>query len=36
VVKILFFPDLLPGVPLAGESEVLVIGGEYEVVARYA
>ncbi|MBP8265076.1 MAG: NAD(+)--dinitrogen-reductase ADP-D-ribosyltransferase [Zoogloea sp.] len=36
VVKILFFPDLLPGVPLAGENEVLVIGGEYEVVARYA
>ncbi|MBL8459571.1 MAG: NAD(+)--dinitrogen-reductase ADP-D-ribosyltransferase [Zoogloea sp.] len=36
VVKILFFPGLLPGAPLAGEGEVLVIGGEYEVVARYA
>lgn len=35
-VKILFFPGLLPGAPLAGEGEVLVIGGEYEVVARYA
>ncbi|MBL8433871.1 MAG: NAD(+)--dinitrogen-reductase ADP-D-ribosyltransferase [Zoogloea sp.] len=35
-VKILFFPGLLPGAPLAGEGEVLVIGGEYEVLARYA
>lgn len=35
-VKILFFPGLLPGSALAGEGEVLVIGGEYEVVARYA
>lgn len=30
-VKILFFRELLPSHPLMGESEYLVIGGEYQV-----
>jgi NAD+--dinitrogen-reductase ADP-D-ribosyltransferase len=33
--KLLFYPGLLPQVPLAGEGEVLALGGDYEVVARY-
>ncbi len=31
IPKILYFADLLPSVPLAGENEFLVIGGEYRV-----
>jgi NAD+--dinitrogen-reductase ADP-D-ribosyltransferase len=34
--KVLVFPDLLPGQVLQGEQEVLALGGDYEVVARYA
>jgi NAD+--dinitrogen-reductase ADP-D-ribosyltransferase len=34
--KILFYPGLLPSVMLQGEGEVLAIGGDYEVEARYA
>ncbi len=34
--KILVFPGLLPGQVLQGEQEVLALGGDYEVVARYA
>lgn len=34
--KLLFYPGLLPTVPLSGEGEVLAIGGNYEVEARYA
>lgn len=34
--KILFYPGLLPAVMLQGEGEVLAIGGDYEVEARYA
>ena len=33
--KVLVFPDLLPGQVLQGEQEVLALGGDYEVVARY-
>ncbi|MCM2341708.1 NAD(+)--dinitrogen-reductase ADP-D-ribosyltransferase [Rhodoferax sp.] len=33
--KVLVFPDLLPGQVLQGEQEVLAIGGDYEVMARY-
>lgn len=33
--KVLVFPGLLPGQVLQGEQEVLAIGGDYEVVARY-
>jgi NAD+--dinitrogen-reductase ADP-D-ribosyltransferase len=36
VCKVLVFPDLLPGQVLQGEQEVLALGGDYEVVARYA
>ncbi len=34
--KVLVFPDLLPGQVLQGEQEVLALGGDYEVTARYA
>ena len=34
--KLLVFPGLLPGQLLQGEQEVLALGGDYEVVARYA
>ncbi|MDO8767298.1 MAG: NAD(+)--dinitrogen-reductase ADP-D-ribosyltransferase [Burkholderiaceae bacterium] len=34
--KVLLFPGLLPGQVLQGEQEVLVLGGDYEVLARYA
>lgn len=34
--KLLFFQGLLPGSPLAGEGEVLAIGGDYRVRASYA
>lgn len=33
--KVLVFPDLLPGQVLQGEQEVLALGGNYEVMARY-
>jgi NAD+---dinitrogen-reductase ADP-D-ribosyltransferase len=33
--KILFIQPLLPGQPLKGEAEVLAIGGDYRVRARY-
>jgi NAD+--dinitrogen-reductase ADP-D-ribosyltransferase len=36
VAKVLVFPDLLPGQVLQGEQEVLALGGDYEVTARYA
>jgi NAD+--dinitrogen-reductase ADP-D-ribosyltransferase len=36
VCKVLVFPDLLPGQVLQGEQEVLALGGDYEVIARYA
>ena len=36
VPKVLIFPDLLPGQVLQGEQEVLALGGDYEVTARYA
>jgi NAD+--dinitrogen-reductase ADP-D-ribosyltransferase len=36
VCKIIVFPALLPGQVLVGEQEVLALGGDYEVVARYA
>ena len=34
--KVLVFPALLPGQVLQGEQEVLVLGGDYDVTARYA
>lgn len=34
--KLLFYPGLLATVPLSGEGEVLAIGGDFEVEARYA
>ncbi len=34
--KVLVFPGLLPGQVLQGEQEVLAVGGDFEVVARYA
>ncbi len=34
--KVLVFPGLLPGQVLAGEQEVLVLGGQCQVEARYA
>jgi NAD+--dinitrogen-reductase ADP-D-ribosyltransferase len=34
--KVLVFPGLLPGQVLQGEQEVLALGGDYEVMARYA
>ena len=36
VCKVIVFPDLLPGQVLQGEQEVLALGGDYEVTARYA
>jgi NAD+--dinitrogen-reductase ADP-D-ribosyltransferase len=36
VCKVLVFPGLLPGQVLQGEQEVLALGGDYEVMARYA
>jgi NAD+--dinitrogen-reductase ADP-D-ribosyltransferase len=36
VCKVIVFPALLPGQVLVGEQEVLALGGDYEVVARYA
>ena len=36
VVKLLFFPDLLQKPLLAGEGEVLALGGYYSVKASYA
>lgn len=36
LVKVLFYPGLLQRVVLAGESEVLAIGGDYAVEAHYA
>jgi NAD+--dinitrogen-reductase ADP-D-ribosyltransferase len=33
--KVLVFPELLPGQVLQGEQEVLALGGDYDVVARY-
>jgi len=36
LVKVLVFPELLPGQVLQGEQEVLALGGDYEVMARYA
>ncbi|MDP3885263.1 NAD(+)--dinitrogen-reductase ADP-D-ribosyltransferase [Hydrogenophaga sp.] len=33
--KLLVFPDLLPGQVLQGEQEVIALGGDYDVVARY-
>jgi NAD+--dinitrogen-reductase ADP-D-ribosyltransferase len=33
--KLLFFQGLLPGAPLSGEGEALVIGGDYRVHASY-
>jgi len=34
--KVLLFPALLPGQVLHGEQEVLALGGDYDVMARYA
>lgn len=34
--KVLVFPGVLPGQVLQGEQEVLALGGDYDVVARYA
>jgi NAD+--dinitrogen-reductase ADP-D-ribosyltransferase len=34
--KVLVFPGLLPGHVLQGEQEVLALGGDYTLVARYA
>ena len=34
--KVLVFPGLLPGQVLQGEQEVLALGGDFEVLARYA
>ena len=36
VCKVLVFPGLLPGQVLQGEQEVLALGGNFEVTARYA
>jgi NAD+--dinitrogen-reductase ADP-D-ribosyltransferase len=35
IQKLLFFPDLLGRSLLAGEGEVIALGGEYEVLAAY-
>jgi len=35
VSKIMYFPDLLPGATLAGENEVMALGGYYRVDASY-
>lgn len=34
--KVVVFPGLLPGQVLQGEQEVLALGGDFEVMARYA
>lgn len=36
LAKLLYYPGLLGPSPLSGEGEVLAIGGDYEVEARYA
>jgi NAD+--dinitrogen-reductase ADP-D-ribosyltransferase len=36
ICKVIIFPDLLPGQVLQGEQEVLALGGDFEVTARYA
>lgn len=36
ICKVLVFPGLLPGQVLQGEQEVLALGGNFEVTARYA
>lgn len=36
ICKVLVFPGLLPGQVLQGEQEVLALGGNYDVLARYA
>ncbi|TXT35984.1 MAG: NAD+---dinitrogen-reductase ADP-D-ribosyltransferase [Comamonadaceae bacterium] len=33
--KVLVFPSLLPGQVLQGEQEVIALGGDYDVTARY-
>jgi NAD+--dinitrogen-reductase ADP-D-ribosyltransferase len=33
--KVIVFPELLPGQVLTGEQEVLALGGDFEVTARY-
>jgi NAD+--dinitrogen-reductase ADP-D-ribosyltransferase len=35
ISKVLVFPDLLPGQVLQGEQEVLALGGNFDVMARY-
>jgi len=35
VAKVAYFNTLLPSVPLKGEGEYLVIGGDYQVTASY-
>jgi len=35
ICKVLVFPGLLPGQVLQGEQEVLALGGDYDVMARY-
>lgn len=35
ICKVLVFPNLLPGQVLQGEQEVIALGGDYEVMARY-
>ena len=34
--KVVVFPGMLPGQVLQGEQEVLALGGDYDVMARYA
>jgi NAD+--dinitrogen-reductase ADP-D-ribosyltransferase len=34
--KVVVFPGLLPGQVLQGEQEVLALGGDFDVMARYA
>jgi len=35
ICKVIVFPDLLPGQVLQGEQEVLALGGNFDVMARY-
>ena len=35
ICKVMVFPGLLPGQVLQGEQEVLALGGNYDVLARY-
>jgi len=35
VTKILFFNGLIPQAPLKGESEYMIIGGDYKVTTSY-